>query len=370
MTIFFDHQTFSLQEFGGISRYFSELINGINQRTQHSAYLSAHYTNNAYAHDLQLARRWFFPNTALPKKIPLLYRLNKALSTYDLLTQSYDLIHATYYDPYFLQFARQRPTVVTFLDMIHERFSDQFAELSADRVITSRKREVAKRASHIVAISESTKADIVDLFGTDPAKISVIYLGSSFEVSTTPLSLKTTNTTAPYLLFVGHRGYYKNFDPFLDAVAPLLKQNGLRVVCAGGGNFSKTELAHIHALGLAGLVTQQPINDQLLRQLYSDAVAFVFPSLYEGFGIPVLEAFSCDCPCLISDQSSLPEVGGDAVLYFNPNDADSIRAGVNQLLSDSTLRLKLIEKGRQRVAGFSWQRTVVETTALYEKLVQ
>lgn len=369
MNILYDHQAFSLQEFGGISRYFSELIQGVNQYTAHNAFLSTRYTNNVYAHDLHLVHRRFFPDSNFPKKMPVLYRINKAFSTYDLATKPYDLVHATYYDPYFLRYSSRRPTTVTFFDMIHERFGNQFAELSADRVITARKREVAKRASHIIAISESTKADIIDLFDTDPNKISVVYLGSSFKANTNPIhKTPRINTVKPYLLFVGHRGYYKNFIRFLTAIEPLLQGRGINVVCAGGGAFSKDEEDHISTLRLTDYISQQPINDQILRKLYSDALLFVFPSLYEGFGIPVLEAFSCDCPCAVSNCSSLPEVGGDAVLYFNPTDVDSIRESIQRLVDSQELRVTLIEKGREQLTKFSWQSTVRETIHIYERL--
>ena len=367
MNFFYDHQTFSLQNYGGISRYFSELICGINASTAHTAYLSVRYTDNVYAHELGLVSKSFLPDVDFPKRMPIVYRINKLFSTCDLLTRSCDVVHATYYDPYFLRFTSRKPTVVTFLDMTHERLGAQFKELAADRSITARKREVAKRATQIIAISESTKQDIVNLFGVDPDKIKVVYLGNSLK-SVDPSDTTIPNVSSPYILYVGNRGYYKNFTLFLTAVVPILRSNGLRLVCAGGGEFTKKEIELINYLGVTAFVEQLPINDQSLRKLYTKATLFAFPSLYEGFGIPVLEAFSCNCPCVLSNQSSLPEVAGGAAVYFDPTDIDSIRTSITRVIDDKVLRMALIELGRQQVTKFSWQRTVEETVILYESL--
>ena len=103
--------------------------------------------------------------------------------------------------------------------------------------------------------------------------------------------------------------------------------------------------------------------------LYRHALAFVFPSLYEGFGLPILEAFQCHCPCIINDCSSLPEVAGDAALYVDFNEPDSLTSAVDQLLFDEPFRKNLIEEGQHQLAKFSWQRTVDHTLNLYESLV-
>lgn len=249
--------------------------------------------------------------------------------------------------------------------MIHEKLGQRFKSLSADRKTVQWKRTIVREAAGLIAISESTKEDMVDYLAIPPERIRVIYLSSSMKKDLT-LSLDVSNVNKkPYLLYVGNRDIYKNFIPFLTAVAPVLKQYNMNLICAGGKAFNSQEQDLIRAYGLAKLVEQHPVTDQILAQLYSQAVAFVFPSLYEGFGIPILEAMGCGCPCLLSSSSSLPEVGGDAALYFNPDDVNDMRSVIVRLIDDEHLRGRLSERGLKRSATFSWERTVRETLALY-----
>ncbi|RRB04075.1 glycosyltransferase family 4 protein [Larkinella rosea] len=366
MKIFFDHQTFSQQNYGGISRYFCELIAGINQpSSEHQAHLSLLFSNNAYLKEKSL-RAWpFFPGQPFSRTQPYLYRLNKAFNLLEMQTRSYDVFHATYYEPYFLDRIGKHPVVVTFLDMIHEKYHPVFPELAADHLVMRWKKQIIERATAVIAISENTKRDLVDYYNIPPERVRVIYLGSSVAVDDKAME---PSATAPYLLFVGNRGMYKHFRPFIQAIAPLLRSHQIRVICAGGGGFSSDETTLLRQLQLTNLIEQQPINDDSLRELYRRALAFVFPSLYEGFGIPVLEAFACHCPCVLSDRSSLPEVAGSAALYFDPENPDSIREAVGRILDSPDLRQDLIRRGRERLQQFSWEKTVRETLALYRDL--
>ncbi|GAB3910703.1 glycosyltransferase family 1 protein [Larkinella knui] len=366
MKIFFDHQTFSQQNYGGISRYFCELIAGINQSsTEHQAHLSLLFSNNAYLSEKSLWALPFFPNLPFSKSQPHIYRFNKAFNRLEMQTRSYDVFHATYYEPYFLKHIGKRPVVVTFLDMIHEKYHTIFPELAADYRVMAWKKQIINQATAVIAISENTKRDLIDYYDIPPERIRVIYLGSSVFVDKTK---SEPAADAPYLLFVGNRGMYKNFLPFIEAVAPLLRAGQIRVICAGGGPFSAGEVAVLQQLKLEKLVEQQPINDDKLRQLYRQALAFVFPSLYEGFGIPVLEAFACNCPCLLSNRSSLPEVAGPAAVYFDPESSESIHEAVGRVLSSATLRQQLADLGQHQLNHFSWEKTVAETLDLYQSL--
>ena len=368
MNILFDHQTFSLQNYGGISRYYTELIKGINRIPDNDAYLPLLVSNNVHLHEVGIHVRPFFSETKIPKKLQTIYSLNEFYTICKLRHKRYDVFHATYYDPYFLPYLEGRPFVVTFLDMIHEKFGNQFSELAYNGVITEQKRRLANKAARIIAISESTKRDLVDILSINPNKIDVIYLGSSFSTK----RIKSTDHKTgdlPYLLFVGNRSMYKNFKGLLEAIHPVLKGFGIKLLCAGGGAFTKSEKEFIQSLKADQLVEQYSINDQTLPMLYQNALAFIFPSLYEGFGIPVLEAFACECPCIVSNKSSLPEVAGSAALYIDPTSSDSIVSAVEKLLNDSNLRESLIQKGREQLAKFSWQRTVTETLKLYQGIV-
>ncbi|GAB3708071.1 glycosyltransferase family 1 protein [Spirosoma flavus] len=364
MRILFDHQTFSLQDFGGISRYNVELIKGINQTAGQHASLSALFSNNVHVHEAGLGVRSFFPAVDFSLKRSLLYRLNQLYSKLLIRNQAYDLLHATYYDPYFLTVNKEKPFVITFYDMIFEKLSSEFSELKSDPSVIERKRIVAQKAARIIAISQHTKNDIVEILNVTPDKIDVIHLGSSLAVS----HVTSPRQGDPYLLFVGNRDHYKNFIRFLRAAAPVLRTNSLKLICAGGGPFTATEQELIKQLDLTAYVTQQPItSDTVLQRFYQSALAFVFPSLYEGFGIPILEAFACNCPCVLSNTSSLPEVAGNAAIYFDPANETSIHDALQRIITDSTLRGQLVDLGRERLLDFSWERTVRETIQVYER---
>ena len=366
MRVLFDYQTFSLQSFGGISRYYTELISGINQTKENEAYLSLLFSDNIHLTERGIGAKKFLPNLKIYKRREIIYRSNKLYTIAQLHKRKFDVFHATYYDPYFIPHLKGHPFTVTFLDMIHERFSSQYAELSDGGLTTKWKQVLANQAQMIIAISESTKRDIIEFLHIDPNKIRVIYLGNSFQHTNYRTIVEPF--FEPYLLFVGRRERYKNFTGLLEAIYPLLKKFNIKLLCAGGDPFSKSENELIRSYDVSALVEQRSINDKILPLLYQNAVAFVFPTMYEGFGIPVLEAFACNCPCIVSNSSSLPEVAGDAALYIDPLRPESIAHAIEKLLFDSQLRQALIEKGRVRLNHFSWQRMVDDTLELYKDI--
>ncbi len=369
MKILYDHQTFSLQEYGGISRIYAELIKP-SPDPEIETELSLLFSNNEYLKELkEIPHRSFLKNSNWKYKIQAIYNLNKIYSISKISTGKYDLFHPTYYDHYFLKYVKQKPFVVTVLDMIHEKFVDKYNDFALDKRVQGKK-IILQEASRIIAISDSTKKDIVEVFDIDKEKIEVIYLGSSIERKDCEMYLRLVEED--YILFIGNRGDYKNFNFFLQSIAPLLNiHKHIKLLCGGGGKFTEQETLLIKNLGLQQKVKHIVIkNDTTLISLYSNAICFVFPSLYEGFGIPVLEAFSCGCACAVSNSSSLPEVGGDAALYFNPEDSNSILNVVSKLVNDDFVRQEKIAKGYERALMFSWKRTREETFRLYERLLR
>ncbi|TDH23324.1 glycosyltransferase family 1 protein [Segetibacter sp. 3557_3] len=371
MKVLYDHQTFSLQDYGGISRIYTELLKFGPSHPEIKAELSILFSNNAYLEELRnVPYRHFLKRWDSYHKTRVMMVINRLYTIAKLKTTKVDIFHPTYYDPYFLPHLKGTPFVVTFLDLIHERFGNRYSQLADDKLMFGRKKIMLEHASKVIAISECTKKDIVEVFGTDPAKIEVIYLGNSLRVDRNndiPALIK-----GDYLLFVGNRGTYKNFDFFLDATRELLVKNKeLKIVCAGGGRFSPHELEKLRKLELTSQVVHVPVvNDNTLVSLYKNAVCFIFPSLYEGFGIPVLEAFSCGCPIVLSNRGSLPEVAGDAVLYCNPEDAHSIATQVTAYLDDAGLRTLKSGEGYKRLESFSWEKTSAETFALYKTIAR
>jgi glycosyltransferase involved in cell wall biosynthesis len=149
-----------------------------------------------------------------------------------------------------------------------------------------------------------------------------------------------------------------------------LIDNKLLLVCAGGGRFTEGEFIILQKLGLKDQVVFMKItNDSILSNLYVNALFFVFPSLYEGFGIPILESFACDCPALLSNGGSIPEIGGDAVSYFDPNNQNSIHTAVANLINNQVLRQELRAKGSSRLNKFSWDNTFHDTLKVYQSVL-
>lgn len=256
--------------------------------------------------------------------------------------------------------------VLTVYDMVHEKFAEMFDNPVGT---TEPKRIAVARADHVLCISESTRCDLIEIFGVPEHKVSVTYLGYDL-FGPMPVPAGATAVRSPMLLYVGSRGGYKNFGGLLRAYAETrhLREH-FRLCCFGGGRFSTAEQAEIASLGLgAAQVYQVGGGDDVLAGLYAEATAFVYPSLYEGFGIPPLEAMSRDCPVICSRTSSIPEVVGDAGVYFDPVDVDSIADAIVRVVESADLRRCLVESGRRRCQSFSWQRCAEDTFEIYRRL--
>lgn len=367
MKIQYDHQIFTQQQYGGISRYFYELIKRFDG-VENSCDVATFFSNNAYYNQkVDSKLKPFFPNSNSRITGKIFRTVNQRTSSSVVKKGDFDVFHPTYYGDYFLENLKSKPFVITFYDMIHEKFSDQFSELQLDQKIYHQKKLMIEKASKIIAISETTKRDIIEIFGISGTNIDVVHLGNSL-INNSIGAKKIVDKD--YILFVGNRSLYKNFKLFVQSVSELLIDNKLLLVCAGGGELTIDELAIIKGLGLEDYVVfEKIINDSVLSNLYANALFFVFPSLYEGFGIPVLESFACDCPALLSNGGSLIEVGGDAAEYFNPNDSNSIHTAVSNLINNQSLRQKLKENGAIRLNEFSWDNTFSNTLDVYKSVL-
>lgn len=367
MKTLYDHQIFTSQKYGGISRYFYELVREFDAISDIQYEIPLLVSNNHYISDKKFVDYIdLFPNKQFRGKHRIFKLINKPNNIWKLKQQKFDVFHPTYYDSYFLKYLGNKPFVLTVYDMIHEKFSDMFS--STDKT-TEQKRLLVEKATKIIAISESTKKDLIELFGTDESKIEVVYLGNSmFPKSNSTPALKLPQK---YILFVGSRDGYKNFDRFLKSVASLLLHDKeLYVLCAGGGAFKAFELQQMKDLNIVSQLLQCDVNDDNLASLYQNAQLFVFPSLYEGFGIPVLESFACDCPLVCSKTSSLPEIAGEGAYYFDPNSETSMQHAISKVLNDKILRDQLVLNGRARLKNFSWKETAMQTQNIYENLLR
>jgi glycosyltransferase involved in cell wall biosynthesis len=371
MRVAFDHQIFLLQEYGGISRYVCSLAKGlvaIQKGVEARIIAPLHY--NAH-----LQETVGVPVTGI--RVPRIKhagRITAGLS--QLGTRAVlrgfrpDVVHETYYSRNGVA-PSGCPVVVTVYDMIVERFPAMFSRESPGTVL---KRAAVERADYVLCISESTKRDLIELFDYPEERISVVYLGyekfPSF-IGQPPALPLSQRDAKPYLLYVGSRAEYKNFTSLLRAIAASRQLKAhFRLVCFGGGAFTSDEIQLIAELGFSDKQVEQiGGGDETLAHLYANAAAFVYPSLYEGFGIPPLEAMSLGCPVLCSNTSSLPEVVGDAGEYFEPTKIDSITDAIERVMDSSMRRESLVAKGQARCASFSWARCAEETLAVYGRVV-
>ena len=363
MKLLYDHQIFSSQRFGGVSKYFCEMIRNIP--SGYSYNLSVLFTENQYLKEGQtIFKKRIVPfhdkefkgKGALMKGVRI---LNQSYSRRCIAANNFDLFHPTFYDDYFLRNLK-KPYIITVHDMI--RF--KFKEIPGGDTIRQQMENTIKKANRIIAVSENTKKDITGMLGIMPDKIDVVYHGFNKQHKT-----PATNILGKYILFVGRRSGYKNFIPFITAISELLYQEkDLKLVCTGEP-FSKEEIESLKKLKILGQTTQLPASERELNDLYANAQLFIYPSLYEGFGMPILEAFANNCPACLSDNSCFPEIAENAAIYFDPYKKESILEAVKKVLYDSNLKSELISKGRERLALFSWKKTADETINSYKKIV-
>jgi len=296
---------------------------------------------------------------------------------YEQRLPSSQLYHAT---EHLLPYLR-RPTVLTVHDLIFERYPHHH-KWTNRLFLTVGMRLFVRAANRIIAVSQQTKRDLIDLYQTPANKITVIYQGidPSFQPAPLPLVQEVqarytlrdqSGALRPYLLMVGTLEPRKNHLTAMRALLRL-KAAGLShclVVAGGQGWLFEPIRAQVAALGLTDDVAFTgyiPAAD--LPALYSGATAVLQPTLYEGFGFPVLEAMACGAPVICSNSSSLPEAAGDAALLVPPTDAEALAAAVQQLINERGLADTLRRLGRNRAATFRWQRCAAETVEVYQQL--
>jgi len=365
MQISYDYQIFSLQNVGGISRYFVELgqrLPTLFPDMQTTAIAPLHINEYLAASSINKIGRKINSFSGKHRVLPL---LNDFLSTLILKKNQPDILHETYYATRSLSF--NGPRILTVYDMIHERFPEQFH--GPDRYIARLKAKAVARADHLIAISQSTRDDLVNILHVAEEKITVIPLASSF-AGDSNLKKPGVNREKPYLLYVGLREGVKNFTRLVTAYAgSSLLRSEYDLLCVGGGNFSQTESEFLQTLNVRQSVKHQNADDIMLAELYSRATLFVYPSLYEGFGIPLLEAMHCGCPVACSDCSSMPEIAGDAAVFFNPKDPEEIAAVLEETVQSETTLAALKERGLKREQRYSWDACVTQTAEVYRNVL-
>jgi glycosyltransferase involved in cell wall biosynthesis len=367
MKIVYDHQIFSVQQFGGVSRYFYELANEIGGFDDATVKICAPLYRTEYFSSDDVVRPYGWKVPLVPKIGPMVRVVNNLVSKVALkVHSSVDIFHETYYDTVDICPGKAK-RIVTIHDMIHEKFPSSFHENDPTSAL---KAYAVARADHVICVSRNTQRDLIELLGIAPEKTSVVHLGCSLSVK--QADVLPYLSQQPYLLYVGQRGGYKNFEGLLRAYASSqMLRNDFSIVCFGGGALTDMEHRIIRKLGLCPeRIRQVSGHDKVLAGLYASAAAFVYPSLYEGFGIPPLEAMSLGCPVVCANASSIPEVVGDAAELFAPQDEQEMCAAVERVVSSPPYANALIDKGHRRVRGFSWKKCAEETMAVYRCVLE
>ncbi len=376
MKVLYDHQIWSHQRFGGASHIFSEITRHSEGIPDYSYDIALRHANNDYIKSnpkVAKATRMFADKKSFPSRIRVMLRnsatakrwyailkerANKRTSIRALETSDFDVFHPTHYDPYFLPYLKEKPFVITVYDMIHELYPEYFI---GKNITAPQKKLLTEKAMRIIAISENTKNDLVKILGIAPDKIDVVHLASNFG----EVEPKKTKIPKRYILYVGSRVRYKNFSVMIRGAAPLLSEKDLYLLCAGGGTFTREEKSLIQEHGIEHKVIRQEADDSELSYLYRHAECFVFPSLYEGFGIPILEALSSGCPAVLSNASCFPEIAGNAAVYFESTDPVSLTMALKKVCGDRNYRSQLIQLGNKKAEEYSWEKTAEKTRAVY-----
>lgn len=357
----FDFQIFCRQAVGGVSRYFSALASELATLQSFDVRVVAPLHVNDYLRQIDGVSVYGRAIRRPPYSARLLTLANTVLLRFCRPDGDPDVVHQTFYNRSRVVIPKC-PIITTVHDLIHESRPGEFSR--ADNM-ERHKREAIRRADRIICVSEYTRNDLIERYGVSEGRVTTTHLGTSLSKIADNQSFSPVQ--CPYLLYVGRRTGYKNFNSALQALS--IGNNvfsDFKLVCFGGGAPTSDELADISRFGIPRERLLFTSGDDIqLAKFYRYATALIFPSLHEGFGLPVLEAMSFGCPVICSNVTSIPEVGGDAVIYFNPRDIGSISDAVRRTIYDSEMLAELRRKGIVRAQCFSWKKCALQTTDVY-----
>ena len=361
MKIYYDYQIFLHQKFGGISKYYINLINNLDPKVKKLIIAPLH--KNYYLDNQNKDVKKFIYLDTKTKYVNFISKnLNKVYTKFLYNYQTPDIFHFTYFNhKYYLK--KKSSHVMTVYDLIKEKFyHEKFKNEKVNKI------KYFSRMDKIICISENTKKDLMYHYKISPELIKVIHLGVSFDKNY--IKNNSNISRKPYLLFVGARSGYKNFKNFILAY---IKSKRLKkdfdIFCFGGNSFTSEEVNLFKEFRISQNIKQINGSDLELNYVYKNARGFVFPSLYEGFGLPLLEAMNMDCPVICSNTSSFLEVTNDSATMFDPNNTEDIMHKIESVVYDEEKLSNLIIKGRNNINNFSWKKCADQTLKVYNSIL-
>jgi glycosyltransferase involved in cell wall biosynthesis len=372
LQVLMDGIIFELQSQGGISRIFQETIPRmceIDDTFRVTLFGDKHTKQPLPEHthintvSISTYRQFLRPGSLW---MPVITQLRDSARQRRLGGGFGQIWHSTYYTFPKNWAGRQ---VLTIHDMIYELFVDLFNSRD-DHWIRTYKRLCIQNADIVICDSESTKNDMVEYYRLKDKEIRIVY--PAYSPVFKPIGLAEVNTifqnTKPFILYVGRRLRHKNFIQMLRAYSVWPSRNTVDLFIVDRTPWSNQEIKLLEELGIRGSVQLQlGINDQELCQLYNQAEAFIYPSLYEGFGIPLLEAMACGCPVIASRIPSTFEIAGEIPIYFEPNSIDGLCESLDAAIS-SGKNTPRVQQGLEKVGGFSWERTAQKILTVYREV--
>jgi len=358
MKVLFDHQIFSLQKFGGVSKYYYELLRHLPiEEWETTTILS----NNEYIkNDVLFKHLQILPNKRIKGMPRIMNELNKIYSAFKLSERKFDVFHQTHFQTYCLPFLKNKPMVTTFHDI-------NFSTHDKNEDLVKIQKKSVERANKIIAVSHNTKKDLIDLWKISEDKIEVVYHGVDKPLKQNIIGDRLIEN--PYILYVGLRKEFKNFKRLAIAFKNLKQKFPfLKLVCTSVP-FTIDEISFLTEQKIILDTIHISASEITMANLYTHAELFVYPSIYEGFGMPILEAMSYGCPTAISNSSCFPEIAQKCSLYFDPYSLDSIYDCLDQLLTNTYIKENIIMLGYELCKQFTWQKTAEGHREVYKSLI-
>lgn len=353
----------------GVGVYTENLVRCLLKIDKKNEYFLIHHgpsTHPLYQKTKEIKYR-FYP------RIPLMLQDSLFLS---LTKQKFDLVHKP--NPTAFLFPIKFPTIATVFDLSYVHYRS-LSNMPHQFFYSLMVKKTLRNCSRIIAISKYTKEDVIRTFNVSEKKIDLIYGGAvnpcyrKLSKKDIPPSFKEKYHLGPYILFTGTIEARKNVATLIKAFSKIKKHYSgqLSLILVGKVDSRADQILNEvrQSEFSSDIILPGYVDGKELQYFYNLASVFVYPSLFEGFGIPVLEAMACGCPVIISNATCLPEIAGQAALQINPEDVDGLAKTMERVLIDKVLRKQMIDDGYRQAKKFSWQKCARETLQVYQKTV-